>query len=93
MDWYRQDGNFTTVNPQGQTIAFDAVHICAESTDDAQKQIRSALEDETGIYHVTCYPNTPQAQMYHIIADTVDRAEGWAKVVYRLENQGKEDLS
>ena len=31
--------------------------------------------------------------MYHIIADTVDRAEGWAKVVYRLENQGKEDLS
>ena len=93
MHWYRQAGNFTTTNPQGQSIAFDTVYIHAESTEDAQNQIRTALEDETGIFHVTCYPNTLEAQTYHIIADTVDRAEGWAKVLYRLEDQAKEDPS
>ena len=87
MDWYKQGGVFHTINPQGETVPFDTVHIYAESAEHAQEQIRSALEDATGIYHISVYPNTPQERMYHLIADSQDRAEGWAKVIYRLENQ------
>ena len=87
MDWYKQDGVFTTTDQQDQPIKFDAIHIYAESTEHAQAQVRDALENGTGIYHVRCYPNTPQERIHHIIADNQDRAEGWAKVIYRLETQ------
>ena len=90
MNWYKQDGVFTTTNQQEQPIQFDSIHIYAESTGHAQTQVRDALENATGIYHVRCYPDTPQEQTYHIIADSVNRAEGWAKVIYKLDNQPTE---
>ena len=87
MNWFKQDGVFTTTNQQDQPINFDAIHIYAESVENAQVQVRDALENATGIYHVRCYPDAPQESIYHIIADTQDRAEEWAKIIYRLENQ------
>ena len=87
MNWYAQAGKFTTANPQEQIIHFDKIHVMAESTEDAQTKVRDALENATDIFHVICHPDTDQEQTYHLIADTQERAEGWAKVVYRLENQ------
>ena len=87
MDWYKQDGVFTTTDQQDKPIKFDSIHIYTESTEDAQTQVRDALENGKGIYHVRCHPDTQRERIYHLIADSVERAEGWAKVLYRLEDQ------